>query len=131
MIDLDDDDSPPPPPKSAAMDKLAHLGISISRQKAPQLPKNVAARLPPGISISGCSGASSSSKRSNTGSRGGDGSSSSFIMTPSRDEPVIKRVAAPDNVAGMTSSPAGASKTKVQLELNEAQINTLKALGMM
>lgn len=129
IIDLDDDDSPPPPPRSATLDKLSHLGISISRQKAPQVPKNVAARLPPGISLSHTGSGSSSSKRSSTGS------SASYTMTPAAEEPPTKRVALPEGVAatlaGISNSPAGSSKKKVELELSDAQINALKALGMM
>ena len=56
VIDLSDDDevkeergaTPPPAAKSATLEKLKACGISISKQKAPQLPSNV--RLPPGIS---------------------------------------------------------------------------------
>ena len=127
-IDLDDDDSPPPPPRSATLDKLSHLGISVSRQKAPQVPKSVQARLPPGISLSH-TGSSSSNKRPAASG------SASFTMTPAHDEPPPKRVALPDNVAGalasVSSSPASASKKKVELELSDAQINALKALGML
>ena len=44
-----DEESPAPPPaKSATLQKLSSLGISVSRQKAPQIPQGV--RLPPGIS---------------------------------------------------------------------------------
>merc|ERR1719334_270316 len=133
VIDLEDDDSPPPPPRSATLDKLSHLGISVSRQKAPQVPKSVQARLPPGISLSHTgSGSSSGSKRpSNVGS------SASYTMTPASDEPPSKRVMLPDNVAGVlanvqsSSSQPGASKKKVELELSDAQINALKALGML
>jgi len=130
-IDLDDDDSPPPPPRSATLDKLSHLGISVSRQKAPQVPRSVQARLPPGISLShtGSGGSSSSNKRPAASG------SASFTMTPAQDEPAPKRVALPDNVAGalasVSSSPASASKKKVELELSDAQINALKALGML
>ena len=128
-IDLDDDDSPPPPPRSATLDKLSHLGISVSRQKAPQVPKSVQARLPPGISLSHTGSSGSPSKRPAASG------SASFTMTPAQDEPPPKRVALPDNVAGalasVNSSPASASKKKVELELSDAQINALKALGML
>ena len=133
VIDLSDDDSPPPPPRSATLDKLSHLGISVSRQKAPQVPKSVAARLPPGISLShtGSGGGGSGSKRS-AGS-----SSASYTIQPAEEEPATKRVALPDNVAGALQglgaggSPAGTPRKKVELELSDAQINALKALGMM
>ena len=56
-------------------------------------------------------------------------------LTPAQDEPAPKRVALPDNVAGalasVSQSPASASKKKVELELSDAQINALKALGML
>lgn len=132
IIDLDDDDDspPPPPPRSATLDKLSHLGISVSRQKAPQVPKSVQARLPPGISLSH-SGSGSSNKRSNAGGSSG----ASFTMTPANEEPVHKRVALPDNVAGalanVANSQPGVAKKKVELELSDAQINALKALGML
>ena len=128
-IDLDDDDSPPPPPRSATLDKLSHLGISVSRQKAPQVPKSVQARLPPGISLSHTGSSGSSNKRPAASG------SASYTMTPAQDEPAPKRVALPDNVAGalasVSQSPASASKKKVELELSDAQINALKALGML
>ena len=127
MIDLSDDDSPPPPPRSATLDKLSHLGISVSRQKAPQIPKNVQARLPPGISLSH-TGSPGASKRPAASSN------ASFTMTPAADEPAPKRVAVPENVAGalagLGGSSGGATK-KVELELSDAQINALRALGMM
>ena len=127
MIALSDDDSPPPPPRSATLDKLSHLGISVSRQKAPQIPKNVQARLPPGISLSH-TGSPGASKRPAASSN------ASFTMTPAPDEPAPKRVAVPENVAGalagLGGSSGGATK-KVELELSDAQINALKALGMM
>merc|ERR1719481_706818 len=114
VIDLDDDDSPPPPPRSATLDKLSHLGISVSRQKAPQVPKSVQARLPPGISLSHTgSGSSSGNKRpSNVGS------SASYTMPPATEEPPSKRVMLPDNVAGVlanvqsSSSQPGASNVQ-------------------
>jgi hypothetical protein len=132
VIDLSDDDSPPPPPRSATLDKLSHLGISVSRQKAPQIPRGVQARLPPGISLShsGGGGSPSGSKRP-----AGGGGNTSYTMTHASEEPPPKRVSVPENVAGalanISSSPAGTAKKKVELELSEAQINALKALGMM
>ena len=95
------------------------------------VPKSVQARLPPGISLShtGSGGSSSSNKRPAASG------SASFTMTPAQEEPPPKRVALPDNVAGalasIFSSPASASKKKVELELSDAQINALKALGML
>ena len=87
------------------------------------VPKSVQARLPPGISLShtGSGGSSSSNKRPAASG------SASFTMTPAQEEPPPKRVALPDNVAGalasISSSPASASKKKVELELSDAHIN--------
>ena len=84
------------------------------------VPKSVQARLPPGISLShtGSGGSSSSNKRPAASG------SASFTMTPAQEEPPPKRVALPDNVAGalasISSSPASASKKKVELELSDA-----------
>merc|ERR1719445_2897724 len=43
-VSSDEEDPAPPPPKSATLQKLNSLGISVSRQKAPQIPEGV--RLP-------------------------------------------------------------------------------------
>ena len=93
------------------------------------VPKSVQARLPPGISLShtGSGGSSSSNKRPAASG------SASFTMTPAQEEPPPKRVALPDNVAGalasIFSSPASASKKKVELELSDAQINHQRPQG--
>jgi hypothetical protein len=133
IINLEDDDSPPPPPRSATLDKLSHLGISVSRQKAPQVPRSVQARLPPGISLS--HSGSGGSGGSGGGKRPSSLSSASYTMTPAVDEPPSKRVALPDSLAGalagVVSSQPGSSKKKVELELSDAQINALKAMGML
>merc|ERR1712226_1079202 len=98
--------------------------------KAPQVPRSVQARLPPGISLSH-TGSGGGNKRSSSGVS----SSASYTMTPAAEEPPAKRVMLPDNVAGVlanvSTSQPGASKKKVELELSDAQINALKALGML
>ena len=121
-IDLsDDDDEPAPPPaKSATFQKLNNLGISISRQKPPQIPQGV--RLPPGISLS--APGSSSSKRSSSSGGASNGESSR------------KRVSVDHNVASalntVTSPVAGSEpKQKVELELNSKQMEALRTLGFL
>lgn len=116
VIDLSDDEEVPAPAKSATLDKLRACGISVSKQKAPQLPSNV--RLPPGISLSGSS--NSSSKRSSVSSGDGDGAN--------------KRVALDHNVASALTAVGGSSnepKQKVELELSDKQMNALRALGLL
>ena len=119
-IDLSDDEEPEPPPaKSATLQKLNNLGISISRQKAPQIPQGV--RLPPGISLSA---PGSSSKRSSSSGGASNGESSR------------KRVSVDHNVASALSSvtsPAAGSepKQKVELELNSKQMEALRTLGFL
>ena len=132
VIDLSDDDevkeergaTPPPAAKSqsATLEKLKACGISISKQKAPQLPFNV--RLPPGISLSGA-GSSSAPKRAST---------SSYTASPARGEPSNKRVAVDTNVASALASVGGDSnepKKKVELELLDKQMAALQALGLL
>ena len=130
VIDLSDDDevkeergaTPPPAAKSATLEKLKACGISISKQKAPQLPSNV--RLPPGISLSGA-GSSSAPKRAST---------SSYTASPARGEPSNKRVAVDTNVASALASVGGDSnepKKKVELELSDKQMAALQALGLL
>ena len=120
-IDLsDDEDEPAPAPaKSATLQKLNNLGISISRQKAPQIPQGV--RLPPGISLSA---PGSSNKRSSSSSGASNGESSR------------KRVSLDHNVASALSTvsdrPAGSEpKQKVELELNSKQMEALRTLGFL
>ena len=121
VVDLSDDDEPAPP-RSATLDKLQACGISVSRQKAPQVPSNV--RLPPGISINGVT----------TGS-----SSPAPRRRPAPAEPSgyspAKRVAVDPNVAsalsaGNISNDSGPKK-KVELELSDKQMDALKALGLL
>ena len=120
-IDLSDDEDPEPAPaKNATLQKLNNLGISISRQKAPQIPQGV--RLPPGISLS--APGSSSSKRSSSSSGASNGESSR------------KRVSVDHNVASALSSISdrqGGSepKQKVELELNPKQMEALRTLGFL
>ena len=107
------------PAKSATVQKLNNLGVSISRQKAPQIPQGV--RLPPGISLSA---PGSSSKRSSSSGGASNGESSR------------KRVSVDHNVASALNtgtSPAGGSepRQKVELELNSKQMNALKTLGLL
>ena len=119
-IDLSDDEEPEPAPaKSATLQKLNNLGISISRQKAPQIPQGV--RLPPGISLSA---PGSSSKRSSSSGGASNGESSR------------KRVSVDHNVASalntVTSPAAGSEpKQKVELELNSKQMEALRTLGFL
>ena len=121
MVDLSDDDEPAPP-RSATLDKLQACGISVSRQKAPQVPSNV--RLPPGISINGVTAGSSSPAPR---------------RRPAPAEPAgyspAKRVAVDPNVAsalsaGNISNDSGPKK-KVELELSDKQMAALQALGLL
>lgn len=120
-IDLSDDEEPEPAPaKSATLQKLNNLGISISRQKAPQIPQGV--RLPPGISLSA---PGSSSKRT-----------SSSSGAASNGESSRKRVSLDHNVASALSTVSdrqGGSepKQKVELELNSKQMEALRTLGFL
>merc|ERR1719483_480489 len=82
VVDLSDVDSPPPPPRNPTLDKLQACGISISRQKAPQVPKGL--KLPPGISLSPAPTGYSSGRRTSMSSSGGSGS---YSITPANDEP--------------------------------------------
>lgn len=116
VIDLSDDEEAPAPAKSATLDKLRACGISVSKQKAPQLPSNV--RLPPGISLSGSS--NPGPKRSSVSSSDGDGAN--------------KRVALDHNVASALTAVGGSSnepKQRVELELSDKQMNALRALGLL
>ena len=119
-IELSDDEEPEPPPaKSATLQKLNNLGISISRQKAPQIPQGV--RLPPGISLS-APGSSSKRTSSSTGASNGESSR--------------KRVSVDHNVASALSTvsnrPAGSEpKQKVELELDSKQMEALRTLGFL
>ena len=116
VIDLSDDEEAPPPAKSATLDKLRACGISVSKQKAPQLPTNV--RLPPGISLSGSS--NSGPKRGSVSSSNGDSAN--------------KRVALDHNVASALTAVGDSSnepKQKVELELSDKQMNALRALGLL
>ena len=121
-VSSDEDEPAPPPAKSATLQRLNSLGISVSRQKAPQIPEGVV--LPPGISLS-APGSSSSfpSKRSSS-------------QTSYNGESSRKRVSVDSNVASALSSvatPARADepKQKVELELNSKQMEALKALGLL
>ena len=115
VIDLSDDEEAPPHAKSATLDKLRACGISVSKQKAPQLPTNV--RLPPGISLSGS--ADIGPKR---------------CSVSSNRESANKRVALDHNVASAISAVGSTSnepKQKVELELSDKQMNALRALGLL
>ena len=115
VIDLSDDEEAPPPTKSVTLDKLRACGISVSKQKAPQLPSNV--RLPPGISLSGSS--NSAPKRS---------------FTDTATATANKRVALDHNVASALTAAGDSSnepKQKVELELSDKQMNALRALGLL
>ena len=116
VIDLSDDEEAPPPAKSATLDKLRACGISVSKQRAPQLPPtNV--RLPPGISLSGS--ANSGPQR---------------CSVSSNRESANKRVALDHNVASAISAVGSTSnepKQKVELELSDKQMNALRALGLL
>merc|ERR1719232_1856903 len=131
-VDLSDDDSPPPPPRNPTLDKLQACGISISRQKAPQVPKGL--KLPPGISLSPAPTGYSCVRRSSVSSSGGG--SGSYSITPANDEPSPKKIALQENVASALASaaadndPTGPRK-KVELELSEKQMEALKALGLL
>ena len=116
VIDLSDDEEAPAPIKSATLDKLRACGISVSKQKVPQIPSNV--RLPPGISLSVSS--DSCSKRSSVSSGDGDGAN--------------KRVALDNNVASAITAVGGSSnepKLRVELELSDKQMNVVRALGLL
>lgn len=132
-VDLSDDDSPPPPPRNPTLDKLQACGISISRQKAPQVPKGL--KLPPGISLSPAPTGYSSGRRSSVSSSGGGGSGS-YSITPANDEPSPKKIALQENVASALASAAADNdpngpRKKVELELSEKQMEALKALGLL
>ena len=132
VVDLSDDDSPPPPPRNPTLDKLQACGISISRQKAPQVPKGL--KLPPGISLSPAPTGYSSGRRSSVSSSGGG--SGSYSITPANDEPSPKKIALQENVASALASAAADTDTtgprkKVELELSEKQMEALKALGLL
>lgn len=136
VVDLsDDDDSPPPAPRNATLDKLQACGISVSRQKAPQVPKGL--KLPPGISLSPAPTGYSAgaSKRPSTASVGGSAassSSSSYSITTANEEPASKKVALPEAVVGaLTSGGTSGPKKKVELELSDKQMDALKALGLL
>ena len=120
VVDLSDDDEPPPQPKakSATLERLKTMGISISKQKAPELPQGV--RLPPGISL-GSAGSSSAPKRSSTSTYSSNGESSN------------KRVALDSNVATALVSAVDSSEPKQRVEVNltQKQMDALKALGLL
>merc|ERR1712106_209551 len=131
-VDLSDDDSPPPPPRNPTLDKLQACGISISRQKAPQVPKGL--KLPPGISLSPAPTGYSSGRRSSVSSS--VGGSGSYSITPANDEPSPKKIALQENVASALASAAADNSSsgprkKVELELSEKQMEALKALGLL
>lgn len=96
VVDLSDEDSPPPTPANPALDRLKHCGISISRQKAPTIPKGL--KLPPGISLSPApTGYSAARRNSDVREAGG---SSSYSIRPATEEPARAPVAPAQAAAG-------------------------------
>merc|ERR1711892_1599269 len=123
VVDLSDDDSPPPPPRNPTLDKLQACGISVSRQKVPQVPKGL--KLPPGISLSPAPTGYSAgtSKRPSSVSVGGSSSSSSYSITTANEEPATKKVALPEAVIGaLTAGGTSGPRKKVELELSDKQM---------
>ena len=113
------------------LDKLKMCGISVSRQKAPSVPKGL--KLPPGISLSPAPSGYAPGRRDSGSS---SGSSSSFSIRPAAEEsrpPPPKRVALPPNVAGALAQAGddGGPKKKVELEISDKQMAALQALGIL
>jgi len=124
VVDLSDEESPPTTPGNPALDRLKNCGISVSRQKAPTIPKGL--KLPPGISLSPApTGYSSGGGRRNSESREGGGGGSSYSIRPATEEAPKASVAAPP-------SSSGSDEVKINVQtLTDEQKNALKAMGLL